>query len=141
MADIFAKVREAFFSSPKVLAAVEKKKINALKKFGAFVRRRARSSIRKSKKSALPGMPPKAHAGQLKLIFFSYDARSGSVVVGPIPFAAKGGSAIVPRLLEEGGAGARKTKNGTRATHYRGNPFMKPAMLAELPKFADLFRG
>lgn len=142
MGQPFASVVGAFFDSGKVMGQVEKKRRQALSRFGAFVRRKARSSIRKSKKSALPGQPPRSHKGQLKLIFFAYDSRRRDVVVGPIPFAAKGGSAIVPGLMERGGETTIVNRRGkSRTKKYRGNPFMRPALEAESPKFAGLFKG
>lgn len=44
-------VKDMFFDSKKVLAAVERSKVKALSKAGAFVRRTARSSIRKPGKT------------------------------------------------------------------------------------------
>lgn len=142
----FAQVRQAFFDAKKVTDMVEKKKLKALAKFGAFVRRRAKSSIRKRKRTSEPGSPPSSHIGTLKnLIYFAYDAASGTTVVGPIPF---GGKAVAPALLEHGGSisgGALKqNKIGSvrkpRTLNYRPRPFMVPALEAELPKFAGLFK-
>lgn len=130
----------AFFDSAKVMAMVDAKRRRALSKFGAFVRRKARSSIRKRKKLSEPGSPPSSHVGTLKnLIYFAYDTSRNSVVVGPTPFRGK---AVAPALLERGGSSSQRTKSGrARSTQYRARPFMKPAYEAELPKFLDLFRG
>lgn len=141
----FAALRGAFFDSAGVLAAVSKARRKVLSKCGAFVRRRARSSIRKRKKSAPPGAPPSSHSGELKrLLFFAYDFATQSVVVGPVPFAGSkaGGDRRAPELLERGGPVTRRTKSGAATVHrYRGNPFMKPALDAELPKFVSQFKN
>jgi hypothetical protein len=102
-----------FFDRAKVLNAADKAKVKALSKMGAFVRRSARSSIRKRKAVSAPGSPPSSHTGLLRNnIFFGYEpARGGNVVIGPtalnwIHFDAAGGAVkgIVPRTLEYGGS-------------------------------------
>lgn len=128
-------LQAAFFDTKAVRDAVDAGTRKALSKFGAFVRQRARSSIRTRKKSSPPGQPPSSHEGSLKrLIFFAYDAEKKTVVIGPVPFR----TGAAPALLEYGGAVPRKSG---RPKRYRGNPFMAPAAAAEVPKFADLLRG
>lgn len=102
-----AALREFFFDQPKIMAAVQKAKKRSLSAQGAFIRKSARSSIRKSKKSAVPGQPPKSHKGTLRLIFFVWDPNTESVVVGPVKVTSKEGR-IVPKLLEEGGEARRR---------------------------------
>lgn len=131
-------VGTAFFDMKAVEDAIDKGTKKALSKFGAYVRTRARSSIRKRKKPSAPGQPPSSHAGDLKrLIFFALDLKTKSLVVGPVPF--KRGEA--PRLLEHGGEVTRQRKSGTRRQRYAPRPFMAPAANAELPKFKELLRG
>lgn len=148
MAFDFGALQKSFFSSKDVQKMVDKKTRQAQSKFGAFVRRRAKSSIRKRKAASAPGSPPSSHVGTLKnLIFFAYDERTRSTVVGPVPF----GDGVAPKALERGGPSfvTRKTKaakGGERLTVKRfikvkARPFMQPALEAELPKFAGLFRG
>lgn len=73
-----------FFDSPKVLAAVEKAERGVLSRQGAFIRRRAKSSIRKRKAASQPGNPPSSHTGLLRdYIFFAFDPVTRSVVIGP----------------------------------------------------------
>lgn len=142
MAFNFQALRSGFFDQAKVVAAVGKAKRKAFSKAGAFVRQRAKTSIKKKKGSAPPGRPPHAHAGQIKLIFFAWDARAEGVVVGPALFDARRGPKQGARLLEHGGeAQYQDGKGRPRRVRYRGNPFMQPALEAELPKFAGLFKG
>lgn len=127
-------VKAGFFDSVKVRSMVGTAARRVLSKFGAFVRQRARSSIRSRKKPSLPGMPPSSHEGSLKrLIFFAYDPAARSVVVGPTKF----GAGEAPGLLERGGRVGRKGK----VQRYKGNPFMAPAAAAELPKFRESLRN
>lgn len=124
-----AAASEWFLDRAEVAARIDPAVRKALSKFGAYVRQRARTSIRTRKAVAAPGSPPSSHDGTLKrLIFFAFDPATASVAIGPTP--AKGGEA--PALLEYGGT------SGGR--HYRGNPFMTPAFEAELPRAADEFR-
>jgi hypothetical protein len=157
----FKNFRANFFRPELILAKADRARRRALSKAGAFVRQRAKTSIRKApmadaetgailrgrrKKGramrpaiSKPGDPPYSHEGSLKrLIFFAYDERRDSVVIGPAVF--KNGEA--PRLLEHGGAARRRGADGNlRTVHYRPRPYMAPALRAELPKFRELLRG
>jgi hypothetical protein len=104
-------VMNGFFDRRKVISALEKGKRAALSKAGAFVMRRARSSIRVRRKPSKPGSPPSHHSEKgslsLKTIWFYYDDRRDSVVVGPIKFnqkiSAVQPSLTLPSLMEYGG--------------------------------------
>src|SRR5690606_6172596 len=52
------KITELFFDRKAVTSRVDKATRKVLSRFGAFVRRTARSSIRKRKKTSQPGSPP-----------------------------------------------------------------------------------
>lgn len=122
-----------FFDRRKVIEAVAEADHKALSKFGAFVRQRARSSIRKRKRISAAGDPPSSHTGVLrKLIFFAYDRGRHSVVIGP----TQSGKGEAPRLLEHGG----DTTLGTLTAHYRARPFMGPAFAEELKQAPELWR-
>ena len=148
-------IKENFFDTRKIERAIETGMRNPLSRFGAFVRRRARSSIRKRKSVSAPGKPPTSWSGLLrKFIYFSYDPQAKSVVIGPVPFRA---TSAVPRLLEMGGSvagdgreisitndvgrdAAGKLGGKSRiklegTINYRARPFMRPAFSEELPGF------
>ena len=92
--------RFVFFDERAVRNAVDKGTRRALSKFGAYVRTRAKSSIRKRKSVSKPGSPPSSHTGKLKKhIYFGYDQRARSVVVGAVPFS----NSRAQELLEHGG--------------------------------------
>lgn len=115
-----------FFTSDKVKNLVDPAIRKALSKFGAFVRTRARTSIKKRKGTSQFGSPPFSHTGTLKkFIFFSFDPAAKSVVIGPTLAGSESGA---PEALEfgEGVVGAR--------------PFMGPAFDTELAGAADNFR-
>jgi len=132
------KMAQFFFDRAAVVEAVDRGKRQAYSQIGAFVRRRARSSMRRRSGYAPPGSPPNAHAGQLKeLLYFAYDPGPDSVVIGPERF--KEGE--VPWLLEHGGWAMRKDrKTGRlRRVHYQARPFMGPALEAEKEKIPGAF--
>jgi hypothetical protein len=126
--------KRGFFDTAAIVTAVNEGHRIAQSKMGAFVRQRAKSSIRKREAVSAPDSPPSSHAGDLKrLIFFAFDAETLSTVIGPVAF----GRGEAPGLLERGGRATRKGKPAI----YRPRPFMGPAGDAEAPKFQDLLGG
>jgi hypothetical protein len=129
-----------FFDRAAVKSAVDRATIRVLSRFGAFVRTRARSSIRKRKAVSQPGQPPSSHIGTLKrFIFFSYESTKRSVVIGPTPIAG-GGEA--PELLEHGGTSVFVPPRGHRRAraNYRPRPFMTPAFAEVQKNLPNLWR-
>lgn len=106
MVQVALKVTQAFFDRQAVLDRIGPARARALSKAGAFIQRRAKSSMRARQQPSPPGTPPSVHRGTLRrLLFFSYDDRTQSVVVGPTPLAFVG---VVPAALEYGGETRRK---------------------------------
>jgi hypothetical protein len=126
-----------FFDRRKVAAAADRKTRAVLMRFGAFVRRRAQSSIRTRKAPSRPGEPPSGHIGTLKrFILFDVDMKRRSVVIGAALVPGMVGRA--PASLEHGGpsAGTVHRKRGTeqRPIVVRERPFMGPAFEIETQK-------
>lgn len=139
------RVKDLFFDSPRVARAMKPARRKALSKAGAFIRRRARSLIRKRKRVSEPGSPPSSHSGEpnLRTIFFAYDPGSDSVVVGPVLLHGGRGSPTVPALLEFGGeTRVRRRRRKPYTARYRPRPFMGPALELEVAAgtLADVFR-
>lgn len=132
-----------FFDRQRVLNSVSRAERRVLSKFGAFVRRGARSSIRKRKRSSKPGQPPSSHTGLLKRnIFFVYEPTRSSVVIGPIRLNQAIGDA--PAALEHGGrtqvlVGGRK-RHTVRTVSIQPRPFMGPAFEREQPKLPQMWQ-
>jgi len=59
-----------FFDSKKVVSATDRATRRVLSRFGAFVRRTAKQSIRKRKKVSQAGNPPSSHTGLLKKFIY-----------------------------------------------------------------------
>lgn len=154
-----------FFDRQRVIDRLDRRERGALSRFGAFIRRAARRLIRRTKKAtSKPGQPPRSHGPEpnLRTIFFVYEERAHSVIVGPVKFNSGGGALNnnVPKTLEHGGVigfrekrypggewrpllTTRRPRPGEqrRVRRYRiaARPFMGPALEQEADKFPDLF--
>jgi hypothetical protein len=163
-----AQWKNFFFDRPAVMRAAGRAKTAALARFAGYVRSVARRSMRRRKGgTSAPGQPPFAHSGEIRdLLFFAYEPRTGTFVVGPLGFRTKGG-VTVPELHEKGGTRTaykgetitvknpigRDPTTGrffSRGSHrvkitgtikYPARPFMAPALKTSTPKFAESFRG
>jgi hypothetical protein len=140
-----------FFDRAKVERAIARAERAVLSRFGAYVRQRAKTSMRRRKGVSEPGAPPSAHVGLVRdFVYFAYEPDRHDVIIGPALLGRPGTRAPlsgggVLRLLEEGGTverimshmlGGRK-----RMLHYRPRPFMRPAFDAELKaRMPSLFK-
>ena len=126
-----------FFDRKKIKRKTDAASRKVLSKFGAFVRRTARQSIRRRKGTSKPGKPPFSHTGLLKnFIYFGYDTARRSVVIGPVVLAGNSGKA--PSTLESGGT---VTLPDGHKARIEPRPFMGPAFTAEIEKVPDLWHG
>lgn len=141
-----AEITKMFFDKPKVTRAVSDGCRAALSKAGAFIRQKAKTSIRKRKKPSSPGKPPSSHAGSLRNnILFGYEPQNKTVVVGPVGF----NGSDAPTMLEFGGKTKRvqvKTVKGKRklvkkTAVYRARPFMQPALDQNIKAIPATFTG
>ena len=118
-----------FFDRAQVKNSMDSATRRALSKSGAFVRQRAKTSIRKRAGSSKPGQAPHSHVGLLrKYILFAYEPARQSVVIGPAKLRA---DSQAPRLLEHGGTITRQDGKKRRTLHYRPRPLMRPALEQE----------
>jgi len=135
----FQAAKQGFFDREKVKRSVDAGTRKVLSKFGAFVRQRAKTSIRKKKGTSPPGSPPYSHVGLLrKFILFAYEPQRKGVVIGPV--LIKAGSPA-PRLLEYGGDVVIEDRGKKRIARYRPRPYMRPAFEAEKSRLPDLWRN
>lgn len=136
----FKSAKAVFFDRQAVISKVDAASRKVLSKFGAFVQRSAKSSIRKRKKPAPPGSPPSSHTGLLKkFIFFGYDTDAESVVIGPTRLNQKG-RGEAPPLLEYGGKTTLKRRGKKKRTTYKARPYMGPAFEKEKPQLPAMWR-
>jgi hypothetical protein len=128
-----------FFDRARVTNAVDRTTRRNLSRFGAFVRRRARSSIRTRRRISDPGQPPTNRTGLLKRnIFFVYEPNRRSVVIGPVLLNKSSGA---PELLEHGGTVIRRIGGRSVRMTYRPRPYMGPAFEAEQDRLEKLWRN
>lgn len=132
-------IKRLFFDRKAVISKVDAATRKVLSKFGAFVRRTARGSIRSRRKPAPPGAPPSSHTGLLKkFIFFGYDPAQRSVVIGPARLGGRGyGEA--PSILEYGGQTTIVSHGKRKKATYRARPYMVPAFEKEKPKLPAMW--
>ena len=141
--------KQMFFDRQAVIDVVGRANAKNLSRAGSFIRRSARSSLRRRKRVSEPGQPPSVHTqdrvATLKNIWFVFERGRASVVVGPLLLngsTLRGSNrSTVPELHELGGSAvleSRKKKRRRRA-RYAARPFMGPAMKRELPKFEGLW--
>ena len=110
-------IKNWFFDRAEVEKRLNKGKLRALSKIGAFVRKRARTDVlRKRKGPSAPGQPPSVHTSDatasLKNILFGLTDHN-SVIIGPVRLngAKKQGNAaifsryLILEMLEHGGTG------------------------------------
>jgi hypothetical protein len=148
------KLGGVWFDTEKVAKAVARAERRILTKFGAFVRRGAKTLTRKKAPKAKkakkgeppplapprvsrPGEPPLSHLGLInKLILFAYEPREHVVRIGPKRLNKQAG----PRFLEGGGETVLTNSRGRkRPANFRPRPFMQPAFDAELPKIDQMW--
>lgn len=121
--------RRSFFDQKRVKSRADEARERVHKRFGAYVRQRAKTSIRKNRGISTPGSPPSSHTGRIRSgILFAADARS--VVIGVVPFPRRGRADMGD--LEHGGIVGRM--------RYRARPFMTPAFEAELKRLPQMWR-
>ena len=128
-----------FFDRQRVLNATTRAERRVLARFGAFVRQRSRTSIRPKKGSSAPGSPPHSHTGLLRRnIFFAFDQRARSVVIGPT--TRLNGTGQAPQVLEYGGTVVLRRGGRFQPTQVRARPFMRPAFQAEQSQLPSLWK-
>lgn len=132
--------KEAFFDKGGVVRRVDNSTRKVLSKFGAFVWKRAKTSIRPGKKASAPGTPPTSRTGLLrKHIYFAYDHSQRSVVIGPAPLMGVEYRGQIPAILEFGGRAIRGRGKTLRMATYPPRPFMSPAFDSELNNMPALW--
>jgi hypothetical protein len=134
--------KEGFFDREKVKRAIDVATRKNLSKFGAFVWRKSRSSIRKRKKASPPGKPPSGHDAELlkKFIFFVYEDKRKSVIIGPTRLNKIGNA---PEALEYGGQSEvfDKKKLNTKPIEIEERPYMRPAFEDTKKKLPEIWKN
>lgn len=135
-----ARCRIEISESKRVLDRMNAAARKVLMQQGAYIRKVAQNSMTPKDRPSAPGHAPRSITGLLRdFLLFSWDSSSSSVVVGPA--ALKGGVAVVPRILEEGGTELATVKRGRewkkQQVTIAPRPYMAPALersQAQLPQ-------
>jgi hypothetical protein len=119
--------QKTFFDREVVQRAMSRTVAKALSRFGAFVRQRAKTSLRYREAPSSPGRPPSVHRSSNRrktnrktglasvqrvsplreFILFAYDPARESVVIGPAKTNQRNAEGIdvpIPAVIEYGGA-------------------------------------
>lgn len=132
--------KQSFFTARPVRDALDRASRKILSRFGAFVRQRAKTSMRKAtsrRRVSAPGQPPLAHTGLLRQhIYFGYDPVARSVIIGPVRLGNLPGTA--PKALEFGGVSLTADN---RRVYIRPRPYMAPALRQELDKLPPMWKN
>lgn len=148
-----------FFDREAVLTKANAAEVRVLSKFGAYVRRSAKSSIKTKKGASRPGTPPHSHDWYMSdpkkdikkksrkryyfrdSILFAWEPKNRSVIVGPFLFNGQAKkSPTVPELHEFGGTASYGPRGQETSRRFPARPYMRPALDKERPKFAGMFR-
>ncbi len=135
-------VKRLFMDRDRVIRATDRAQRRALSRIGGYVRTTAKRSIRKRKKKSEPGKPPSSHSGELRGgIWFSYEPREKTVVIGPVSFGTG-----VPSVLEHGGTinvktDRRGTPGRSETVRIKARPYMGPAERDARERIPDAFRN
>jgi hypothetical protein len=163
------RMKDFFFDRQVIKDRMSTANRKAIAKVGAFIRRRARSSLRRRRKSSQPGRPPSVHTADsvatLKNILFAYEPQAEALVIGPVKLNHKAllgpqlGDLTVPQVQEFGATvrvreakvgkqwrtGVRRVRRGqpvrVRSVSYPERPFMGPALEAEQDHIPDTWSG
>lgn len=119
MITVTANIKDRFFDREKVVQQIGRANVRKLSKMGAFIQRRARTSLRRGPRRRIrgrtvpstPGTPPRVWSrdsfATLKNILFGLSRDNNAVLIGPriVPSRKPKGSSAqtVPELLEHGG--------------------------------------
>ena len=167
--EITMQMKDFFFDRQAVIERMSRANHRALVKAGAFIRRRARSSLRRRRRVSPAGSPPSVHSqdpiATLKNILFAYEPHSQSLIVGPVKLNQRAvlgpelTDATVPQIHEFGAnvkvrevqrgskwlSGVRHVRPGeavrVRTAKYAPRPFMGPALEAEKENIPDAWVG
>lgn len=115
------KVKKLFIDQKKLVDKMRLRKRAALMRVGGRVRKTAQFSMKpggKAGKSASPGQPPRTHKrkGIKRFLYFTYDEKTGTVVVGPV-LLNDSTTTSLPKLLEVGGD--RQVEGGVRTVRRK----------------------
>jgi hypothetical protein len=111
MFEVEFSIRDMFFDRLAVQNRLDKAEQRELSRIGAFIRRGARSILRRRKRTSAAGEAPSVHSkddrASLRNILFGYDPQIHGVVIGPVRLnqvnLTDTGRVTIAALMEFGG--------------------------------------
>jgi hypothetical protein len=133
-------LKQNILDREKVMDATERASLRVLTRFGAFVRQRAKTSLRQRKSISDPGAPPSSHLGLIRdHILFVVEPATKNVIVGPLLLHR--GSPTALEALEHGGESLIMRHGKPVSITIQPRPFMQPAFDTELEKAPELWEN
>ena len=131
-----------FFDVNSLTSRIERSWARAMKRAGRLIMFEAMDTMKHIKKGvSAPGAFPHRHSKtkvSLRRIWYDYDPRTKTVVVGPAKFKNDDTS----NLIEFGGTRVIKQRRGrVRKVRYRARPFMGPSLKKKRSDIAKEFRN
>ncbi len=118
------------FDERRILVAVERDNLVALRRAGAYIRKAARNRVSQSERSSMPGTPPNTRRGLLKnSLLFGVEKRAETVLIGPA-------ESMIGVSMHPHEFGGRYKKQ-----RYPKRPLMGPTLeksVSKLPKMWEL---
>lgn len=144
-------VTSTFFRPERVRDPVLAARLRVLSRFGYFVMRDARQSLRHRKNASNRDRPPTSWGNKLnsshndllkRFIFYSQEGTS-NVVIGPVPLEGQIARLGIPGVLEYGGQVPNKDRHGKDIiSTIEPRPYMHPAFDRQRDKhMPGMFEG
>ena len=144
-------VTKTFFRPELIRDPILKARNRVISRFGMFVMKDARQSLRHRKNASKAGRPPTSWNSKLnsshndllkRFIFYSYETPS-KVVIGPVNLDGPISKLRIPAVLEYGGQLPNKDRHGSPImSTISPRPYMRPAFDRQIAKRMPLdFEG
>ncbi len=133
-------VKQTMLDQKRIVDAAEMATFRALSRFGAFVRQRAKTSMRRRKAISDPGEPPSTHLGLIRdNVLFEVERAAKNVVIGPMQLNKSSPMAL--SALEHGGQTIIMRRGKALEVQVAARPFMQPAFDKELERAPYLWEN
>jgi hypothetical protein len=135
----FKAAQQSILDQQKIVDRMDRASRRALYRFGAFVRQRAKTSLRPRKAASPPGQPPSSHTGLIRdHILFAVEGTK-NVVIGPMFLRRQSDTAL--SALEHGGTTTIMRHGRPKEITLAARPFMRPAFDKEIKRAPKLWQN
>jgi hypothetical protein len=117
------------FNAAPIKKAVSDAQFKNFAHAAASISKDVKSTLEKADGASAPGSPPHTHRGQFLKRAVRWDATKEDAVIGPMASVV----GLVGKVHEMGGS--------FHGQSYPERPYMLPALLRAIPRFADSWKG